>query len=111
MLDGDFVEFHQPLRLGDARLLAATSLRSCARSPCSLRGFPPKRVAFLRRILIDHDGVDVLHVGDADELVDGGVVALVAFELRVRGLPLLVRHAEKRDIENIRLACVDDVHL
>ena len=61
--------------------------------------------------IVDHDGVDVLHVGDADKLVDGGVVALVAFERRIGGLPLLVRHAEKRDIENIRFACVDDVHL
>ena len=32
----------------------------------------------LRNAIIDHDGVDVLHVGDADKLVDGGVVALVA---------------------------------
>ena len=61
--------------------------------------------------IIDHDGVDVLHIGDANQLVDGGVVALVAFERRVGGLPLLMRHAEKRDIENIRFACVDNVHL
>ena len=33
--------------------------------------------------IVDHDGVDVLHVGDADELVDCGVVALIAFERRV----------------------------
>ena len=37
--------------------------------------------------IVDHDGIDVLHVGDADELVDGGVVALVAFERRIGGLP------------------------
>ena len=79
MLDGDLVEFLQPLRLGDT--------------------------------IVDHDGVDVLHVGDADELVDGGVVALVAFERRVRRLPLLVRHAKKRDIENICFTRVDDIHL
>ena len=36
--------------------------------------------------IIDHHGVDVLHVGDADELVDGSVVALVAFERRIGGL-------------------------
>ena len=28
--------------------------------------------------IIDHNGIDVLHVRDADELVDGGIVALVA---------------------------------
>ena len=33
----------------------------------------------LRDSVIDHDGVDVLHVGDADELVDRGIVTLVAF--------------------------------
>ena len=79
MLNGDFVQFLQALRLGNT--------------------------------IVDHNGVDVLHVGDADELVDGGVVALVAFERRVRRLPLLVRHAEKCDIKNISLTCVDDVHL
>lgn len=79
LLDGDFVEFFEALRL--------------------------------RNAIIDHDGVDVLHVGDADELVDRGVVALVAFQRRIRGLPLLMRHAEKRDIENIGLARVDGVHL
>ena len=61
MLDGDFIQFFQPLRLGNT--------------------------------IVDHDGVDILHVGDADELVDGGIVALVAFERLVRYLPLLVRHA------------------
>ena len=55
MLDGDFVQFLQALRL--------------------------------RNTIVDHDGVDVLHVGDADELVDGGVVALIAFERRIGGLP------------------------
>ena len=47
LLDGDFVEFFEALRL--------------------------------RNAIIDHDSVDVLHVGDADELVDCSVVALVAF--------------------------------
>ena len=79
MLDGDFVQLLQALRLGNA--------------------------------VINHDGVDVLHVGDADELVDGSVVALVAFERRVGGLPLLVRHTEKRHIKHVSLVCVDDVHL
>ena len=60
---------------------------------------------------MDHDGIDIFHVRDADELVDGGVVALVALERRVGGLPLLVRHAEECHIENIRFARVDDVHL
>ena len=30
-----------------------------------------------------HDGIDILHVRNADELVDGGVVALVALERRI----------------------------
>ncbi len=51
MLDEDFVQLLQPLRLGNA--------------------------------IVNHHGVDVLHVGDANKLIDGGVVALVAFERRV----------------------------
>ena len=65
----------------------------------------------LRNTIIDHDGVDVLHVGDTNELVDGGVIALVAFERRVGDLPLLMRHAEESYIQHIRFARVDDVHL
>ena len=65
----------------------------------------------LGNLIIDHDGVDVLHVGDADELVDGSVVALVTFERRIGGLPLLMRHVERGHVQNIRLARVDDVHL
>ena len=79
MLDGDFVQLFQPLRLGNS--------------------------------VVDHHGVDVLHVGDADELVDRGIVTLVAFQRWIRGLPLLVRHAEKCDIQNICFTRIDDVHL
>ena len=39
-----------PLGVAHSRPLAGTSLRSCAHSLRSLRGFPPKRCAFLRRI-------------------------------------------------------------
>ena len=79
LLDGDFVQFLQALRLRDA--------------------------------VIDHDGVDVLHVGNADELVDCGVVALVAFERWIGGLLLLVRHTEEGHVQHICLTRVDDVHL
>ena len=79
MLDGDFVQFLEALRLGHS--------------------------------VVDHHGVDLLHVGDADKLVDGGVVALIALERRVCRLPLLVRHAKQGNIQHISLACIDDVHL
>ena len=65
----------------------------------------------LGNAVIDHYGVDVLHVGDADELIDGGVVALIALERWVCSLPLLVRHAEKCHIQHISFARVDYVHL
>ena len=39
-----------PFGVAHSRPLAGTSLRSCALSLRSLRGFPPKRYAFLRRI-------------------------------------------------------------
>ena len=61
--------------------------------------------------IVYHDSIDILHVGDADKLVNCGVVALVAFQRWIRGLPLLVCHAEERDIQNICFTRVDDVHL
>ena len=39
-----------PFGVAHSRPLAGTSLRSCARLLRNLRGFPPKRCAFLRRI-------------------------------------------------------------
>ena len=39
-----------PFGVAHSRPLAGTSLRSCARLLRNLRGFPPKRYAFLRRI-------------------------------------------------------------
>ena len=40
----------------------------------------PLQALRLRDSVVDHHRVDVLHVGDADELVDRRVVALVAFQ-------------------------------
>ena len=44
-------------------------------------------------------------------MIDRGVIALIALEVGILALPFLMRHAKKRDIENIRFACVDYIHL
>ena len=57
--------------------LASTDIRQDAHlvNGYFVQAFQP---LWLRDAVVNHDGVDVLHVGDADKLVDGGVVALVA---------------------------------
>lgn len=65
----------------------------------------------LRYAVLDHHGVEVFHVRHADQLIDVGIVSLVAFEVWMRELPLLVRLPEKRNIQHVRLVRVDDAHL
>lgn len=79
LMDGDFVQALEALRLRDA--------------------------------VFDHNRVEVLHVREADELVDRRMVALIALQIRIFKLPLLVGLAEERDVENIRFVRVDDAHL
>ena len=52
----------------------------------------------LRDSVVDHHRVDILHVGDADELVDRRIVALVALQRRILALPLLMRLAKQRNV-------------
>ena len=65
----------------------------------------------LRDAVLNHDGVQVLHVRKADKLIDVGVVALVSLEIGIRQLPLLMRLSEERNIQHVRLVRVDDAHL
>ena len=48
--------------------------------------------------VVDHHRIDVFEIGNADELIDVGVISLITFECRIRRLPLLMGATEKRDI-------------
>ena len=48
----------------------------------------------LRHTVVDEHGVDVLHVREADEFIDGGIVADIAFQVRIGLAPLLGSHTE-----------------
>ena len=71
---------------------------------------PPQPLR-LRYAILNHPGVEVLHVRHADQLIDVGIVSLVAFEVWMRELPLLMRPPEKRNIQHVRLVRVNDTHL
>ena len=49
---------------------------------------------WLRNAVLDHHRIEILHVGDADELIDVRIVPLVALQVRMRELPLLMCLAE-----------------
>lgn len=65
----------------------------------------------LRHAILDHHGVEVFHVRHADQVIDVGIVSLIAFEVWMRELPLLMRLPEKRNVQHVRLVRVDDAHL
>lgn len=48
----------------------------------------------LRHAILDHHGVEVFHVRHADQVIDVGIVSLIAFEVWMRELPLLMRLPE-----------------
>ena len=65
----------------------------------------------LRNAVLDHHRIEILHVRDADELIDVRIVPLIALQVGMPHLPLLMRLAKEGDVEYIRLIRVDDVHL
>lgn len=71
----------------------------------------PPQSLWLRYAVLDHHGVEVFHVRQADQLIDVGIVSLVAFEVWMRELPLLMRLPEKRNVQHVRLVRIDDAHL
>ncbi len=52
--------------------------------------------------LINEDGIDVLHICQADEFVDGSIVTDIPFQLRMGFTSLLGRLSEHGHIENVR---------
>ena len=66
---------------------------------------------WLRDTILNHHGVEVFHIGDADQLIDVRIVTLIALQVWVCDLPLLMRHTKQRDIQHVCLVRIDDVHL
>ena len=48
----------------------------------------------MRKPFVDENGIQAFHVGKADELVDGSVVADITFEFRVGISPFFSAEAE-----------------
>ena len=65
----------------------------------------------LGNAILDHHRIEILHVRDADELIDVRIVALIALLVGMLRLPLLMCLAEESDIEDIRLVRVDNAQL
>ena len=61
--------------------------------------------------VLNHYRIEILHIRNADQLVDIGVIALIALQVGMLSLPLLVRLPEEGDIQHIRLIRVNNVHL
>lgn len=67
----------------------------------------PFQALGLGQSAFNEDGVQVFHVGETDELIDGGVIANVAFIVGVGISPLAGCHAEQGHVEHIRLIGID----
>ena len=61
--------------------------------------------------LVNEDGIEVFHVGEADEFVDGCIVTNVSFLVGVGFPPLFSRHAEHGHVEHVSLMGIDDACL
>ena len=68
----------------------------------------PFQAVALRQGHVDELGVHALNIGQHQQLLDGGVVAHVAFELGIGVAPLLGGLAEQGDVEQVGLVGVGD---
>ena len=71
----------------------------------------PDEAFALRQALADENGIEVLHVRETDEFVDGGVVADVVLAVGIGLAPLTGRHAEHRHVKHVCLVGIYDVCL
>ena len=61
--------------------------------------------------VVDEHGIDVLHIREADEFVNCGIVADVALKVWICVTPLLGSHTEHRHIKHIGFLGIDDAGL
>lgn len=60
---------------------------------------------------MDELGVQAFKIGQHQQLLNGSVVAHVAFQRQIRVPPLFGSPTEKSDVEEIGLACIDSGRL
>ena len=65
----------------------------------------------LGQALVNEHGIEVLHVRQANQLIDSGIVTDVAFLVCIRLPPLFGSHAEHRYVEHISLISINDACL
>ena len=65
----------------------------------------------LRQTLTDENRIEVFHIRQAYKFVDCGVVAYVAFQVRVSIAPLLCRYAEHRHVEYVGFVGINHIRL
>ena len=65
----------------------------------------------LSHALLDENSIEVLHIRQANQLIDSGIVTDIAFLVCIRLPPLFGSHAEHRYVEHISLVGVNDACL
>ena len=61
--------------------------------------------------IIDKHGIDILHIRQAYQFVDGGIVTDIAFQIGICLSPLLGGHSGHCDVQYIGFFCIDDTGL
>ena len=65
----------------------------------------------LGQALADKYRIEALHVGQADQFVDSGIVADIAFQVGIGFTPFESRHTEQGDIQHVGFAGIDSACL
>ena len=65
----------------------------------------------LGHLLVDEYGIEILHVGQTNQLVDGGIITDIAFQIRILFAPHLRSHAEHGNVQHIGFVGIDDTRL
>ncbi|ADV43320.1 hypothetical protein Bache_1313 [Bacteroides helcogenes P 36-108] len=72
-------------------------------------GYPieAEKPLMLRDAVVDEDGIQILHIREANQLVDIGIVAHVAFEVGMCVAPFKGGHAKHGYVQHIGLAGIN----
>ena len=65
----------------------------------------------LRHFLVDEYGIEVFHIGQTDQFVDGCIIPDIAFQVGILLAPRLCSHAEHGHIQHVGFVGVDDARL
>ncbi len=65
----------------------------------------------LRHLLVDECGIEILHIAQSDQLVDGSIVTVIAFQNGILLTPHLRSHAEHGHVQHVGFVGIDDAPL